>query len=1732
MQTSRNHAPEFLARIAAGAVAFTLCCLPAFAQSSPPTMVQVPFVSLAAGDITSSGSNSTSASSACTNGLKTTGNSSYGDGCPATEAGVSTPWGAAVDKWGNVYFADEGHIYVRVIYAGPVSVDGVTNPAAQMIVSANPTQSLSTTTLVAGDVYALAGGYTGNLTESSGSYYCNNTGSGTVALTSAGSGCPATQSYLKGPYDPAVDSEGNVFVIDKSNSLIYVVLANTTGLAAQLVSLEDPTATLEVGSIYLIVGTGGGYKDGVLATSAEVHAPEGITVDSSENLYIGDVTNNAVRMVNGPDTTSGGVGPGYIHTIAGNCGSSSCTAESTGAVASGVPALGAGFDAPIGIAVDASGNVYVGDNSAATSGLASTVRVIYAGGTNNPLAPLICLETGIGSNCSSSLTAGDIYTIAGSGTSSGNSATGNGGMANAAVFDRIQGLALDQYGNLYINDYGSHSVIAKLNTTTGYLAFIAGDGQSNFGLNDYCSTGSSTGTGPTMSDKYGDGCPAPQSITDHIEGNPGIDSNGNLYFADNGDNLVRELTFSNPGSIGAAFPATAVNTAAATQDLAFLLLTGSSSESASGLAVSVLTQGTANADFTDPGTTADTCTGQTINGATSTGTSSSGSVCVVPIAFTPAKAGERAGAVEISGTVNSTTQALGSVYLSGTGNGAALVIDPVSSVVVGSGTAPQGVAADSSGNTYIAFAGSGGNGTVVSTPGGSLTTAGAGLSSPYQVAVDGAGNVYVADSGNNRIAEFTPGNTTAATVSTGGFTLSAPRGVAVDAYGNLYIADTGNSRVLYVPNGNGEVTQIGADFQTPVAVAVDGSGNVYVADSGEGAIFKIAAGNGAQTAVLTSVSPVGLAVDAAGDVDYVDSALGEVVEIPVSGANTPVVTGLTTPIGVAIDPNGGLYVADSSNTGIDYYSRTASTQAFASTSATVSATLTNIGNESYSDTASTPTQTDSTDFSLAAAATNGCDVTSTLTLAPGANCGVSATFVSTSTGNFTDTVTFAGNAVNTAGVTLNLSENNVPTAVGTTTSVGNLSPASPTYGQSVSVVVTVSQNSGSNVPTGDVTITVDGTAQTPVALTNGSYTLILTSLSAGDHTISASYPGYGSFESSQTTSNFRFTVAPIALTATASPLTVTYGQSIPAITGTLGSGVLAADAGNVMAVFSTSATSTSPVGSYPISVSLTGSAAANYTVTLSGTPAVTVQPATVNVTVANSTKVYGSANPGFSATFNGVLAADAANVSGVYSTTATAASAVGSYSVTVTGLTGSAAGNYTLGTVTPGSLSVTPLALTASATPVSAAYGQAIPSISGTLNGVLAQDTGNVAAVFSTTATSTSPPGSYPISVSLTGSAAGNYTVTLSGSPAVTITAAAVSVVVNNASRAYGAANPTFTGTLSGVLAQDAANVSAVYSTTATATSSVGSYPITATSLTGSAAGNYSLGAVTAGTLTVAQAGTTTSLTTSNSTVALNGNVTFTATVASTTTGTPAGSVTFYSGSTALGTLALTDGVATLSNPSITQNGGTYSITAEYGGTTNFGQSTSNAVTETVAIPAVGATPSSQNVTINSGSSGTVTLSLSAQGGYTGTATFSCLNLPAGMSCSFNPSSATFTSTTTTASTTLTISTSGSSGATAELARPALPGAPNRLPLLPAFGLWLPGALVGLFGVRSRRLREWQRRTLLLLVVLGGMAVAGAISGCGGSSGASKTPAGTYTIDVEITAGTVQMVPLTVTVQN
>jgi hypothetical protein len=216
-----------------------------------------------------------------------------------------------------------------------------------------------------------------------------------------------------------------------------------------------------------------------------------------------------------------------------------------------------------------------------------------------------------------------------------------------------------------------------------------------------------------------------------------------------------------------------------------------------------------------------------------------------------------------------------------------------------------------------------------------------------------------------------------------------------------------------------------------------------------------------------------------------------------------------------------------------------------------------------------------------------------------------------------------------------------------------------------------------------------------------------------------------------------------------------------------------------------------------------------------------VTAASLTVAANNAARAYGATNPVFGGTLAGLVNGD--NITATFGSIATTNSPVGPYNI-VPALVdpNSKLGNYTV-SATNGTLTVTAANLTASANNASRAYGATNPVFGGTLNGVVNGD--NITATFSSVATTNSPVGPYSIVPALVdpSSKLGNYVVTATNGT-LTVTTASLTVVANNASRAYGATNPSFTGTITGVLNGD--NITATYSTIADAGSHAGTYPI------------------------------------------------------------------------------------------------------------------------------------------------------------------------------------------------------------------------------------------------------------------------------------------------------------------
>jgi hypothetical protein len=349
-----------------------------------------------------------------------------------------------------------------------------------------------------------------------------------------------------------------------------------------------------------------------------------------------------------------------------------------------------------------------------------------------------------------------------------------------------------------------------------------------------------------------------------------------------------------------------------------------------------------------------------------------------------------------------------------------------------------------------------------------------------------------------------------------------------------------------------------------------------------------------------------------------------------------------------------------------------------------------------------------------------------------------------------------------------------------------------------------------------------------------------------------------------------------------------------------------------------------------------------------------------------------------------------------------------------------------------------------------------------------------------------------------------NNPAVVSGLFVLTVTTAPVTAAANPVSVLYGQTIPAITGTLTGVLPQDAANVTPVWSTTAAQGSPAGVYPITCT-LSGSAASSYTLSGTT-GSVIIAAAGSSTTLTSFDNPANLGAPVVLTAAVTSSTPGTLSGTVTINDGGAPISTGTLISGIYSFSTTALTL--GTHSLTATYAPmTTNFAASTSPVLSEVINSStdfSIAPAPNSTPVTISPGDTATFPLILTPNPGpFNDPITFIVDGLPVGATATFTPSTVTLNSSP--VNVTMTVKTP----ALAMLHRGAVVGGTI------AFGL----LLWPFFTRRRKSASRFTRLTATLLLMLGTASATTLFSGCaGGSGGFFGQPPQTYTLTVTATS--------------
>jgi hypothetical protein len=298
--------------------------------------------------------------------------------------------------------------------------------------------------------------------------------------------------------------------------------------------------------------------------------------------------------------------------------------------------------------------------------------------------------------------------------------------------------------------------------------------------------------------------------------------------------------------------------------------------------------------------------------------------------------------------------------------------------------------------------------------------------------------------------------------------------------------------------------------------------------------------------------------------------------------------------------------------------------------------------------------------------------------------------------------------------------------------------------------------------------------------------------------------------------------------------------------------------------------------------------------------------------------------------------------------------------------------------------------------------------------------------------------------------------------------------------------------------------------------------------------GTYAASTATS-TLAVLQAASQLALTASATQAPVGSSVTLTATATS-TAGMPTGTVTFLAGGATLGTGTLNaQGVATLAVTTLPV--GSNTITATYPGDTNFsGSQAQLSGTIVVGTPGFAMISSTVSLSVQPGSTGNLTLTLTPAFGYTGTLFLACGGMPGASTCAFQPATVQFDGSGNPVQVTVTMQIASAQmlwrrTTVAEL-RPLIPL--GSLPVFPAMILWFPEtddlSDVQLAGIqpepRSPRSgsSRWLRIGMLLIL---GMGLLGMLFGCGGQT---VTPTGGQ-YNVTITAAGPGNINQTVTVQ-
>jgi sugar lactone lactonase YvrE len=620
----------------------------------------------------------------------------------------------------------------------------------------------------------------------------------------------------------------------------------TGGAGIATASTTPVMVTCRAAQLVMLAGLGGGpgSSDGI-GTNTRFNRPMGMVFDRAGNLFIADKNNNVIRKI-----TPAAV----VTTFAGTAGSAA-SVDGTGAAAR--------FSFPVGIAIDASDNLYVTDS------VSNDLRKISPAGVVTTLADEVAI-------------------------------TGAPDLASTATrLHRLDGIAIDGAGNQYVADNSYH--IIRKRTPGGVITTFAGR------------------AGVCGAD---DGAPDAALLC----GPSGLafDANGNLFVIDGATQRVRRIspagmvsTLAGTGEFGGRDgPGTTALFGFANEKLSTdwqTVLSGIVAEPSGSVLVADYYNGRVRRIAADGTVTTAAGVGEGyVDGPsasarfrypTGIAISTGGDIFVAEDTHTIRRI--------VAGTV-STFAGRPIIDDMANGQGAAAQF-----------RRPAGTAVDAAGNIFVADF----NNNVIRkvTPAGLTTTfagvartigtvdgkgAEARFSNPNGIAIDKAGNLYVTDRSN--IRKITPDavvTTLAGAPYDTGYEdgvgsaarFSFPDAIAVDGNGNVYVADSFNYALRKVaPDGTvstlarsgcGYADGLKGQFCTPAGVAVDHAGNVYFSDAHNGNIRKLTP-EGVMSTVAGSTARNG----ESGSVD----GFGAAARFSLAGT-------------IALDSAGNIYVADTGN---------------------------------------------------------------------------------------------------------------------------------------------------------------------------------------------------------------------------------------------------------------------------------------------------------------------------------------------------------------------------------------------------------------------------------------------------------------------------------------------------------------------------------------------------------------------------------------------------------------------------------------------------------------------------------------------------------------------------------------------------------------------------------------------------------------------------------------------------